>query len=88
MMLKKKDIVYYTRIIPNCGIYDLCELKVRCVYDGYFVGIDKSDKHTFLLNFSDIGKTVFVNRKEALEKIKEAEKNKRVVSNETYYEEY
>lgn len=46
-MLKKKDIVYYTRIIPNCGIYDLCELKVRGVYDGYFTGMDKHDKHVF-----------------------------------------
>lgn len=87
-MIKKKDIVYYTRIIPNCGIYDLCELKVRGVYDGYFTGIDKHDKHVFLLNFSDIDKTVFVNRKEALEKIKEAEKHKKIMSDEIYYEEY
>ena len=87
-MIKKKDIVYYTRIIPNCGIYDLCELIVRGVYKDYFVGIDKSDKHTFLLYFSDIGNTVFIDRKEALAKVKEAERNKKIVSDETYYEEY
>ena len=58
-MIKKKDIVYYARIIPNCGIYDLCELKVRGVYDSYFTGIDKHDKHVFLLNFSDIDKDSF-----------------------------
>ena len=22
-MLKKKDVVYYTKIIPSCGIYDV-----------------------------------------------------------------
>lgn len=87
-MLKKKDIVYYTRIIPNCGIYDLCELKVRGVYDGYFVGTDRRDKQAILLNFSEIGKTVFANRKEAIKKVEEAKRNGKIISNETYYEEY
>ena len=35
--LKKKDIVYYARIVPNAGIYDLCELKIRTIEDSYFV---------------------------------------------------
>lgn len=87
-MLKKKDTVYFTRIIPNCGIYDLCELKVRSVFDEYFVGIDKSDKHALLLYYSDIDKTVFLNRNDALNKLKVAEKNKRDVSDEILYEEY
>lgn len=86
--LKKKDIVYYAKIIPNCGIYDVYELIIRTVTDDYFVGIDKRDKHAFLLYYSDIGKTVFLNRKDALDKVKESEKNKKVVSDETYYEEY
>lgn len=86
--LKKKDIVYYTKIVPNCGIYDVYELIIRTITDDYFVGIDKIDKYAFLLYYSDVGKTVFVNRKDALDKVKEAEKNKKVISNETYYEEY
>ena len=48
--LKKKDIVYYARIIPNVGIYDLCELTIRTVEEDYFVGVDKQDKHAYLLN--------------------------------------
>lgn len=87
-MLKKKDIVYYAKIIPNCGIYEVCELKIRTVEDGWFVGIEKRDKHTYLLNNSEIGKSVFMDRQDALDKVKAAEKNKKAVSNETYYEEY
>lgn len=86
--LKRKDIVYYAKIVPNCGIYDVYELIVRTIADDYFVGMEKRDKHAFLLYYSDVGKTVFVNRKDALDKVKESEKNKKVVSDETYYEEY
>lgn len=87
-MLKKKDIAYYAKIIPNCEIYEVCELKIRTVEDGWFVGIEKRDKHTYLLNNSEIGKTVFMDRQDALDKVKAAEKNKKTVSKETYYEEY
>ena len=38
--LKKKDRLYYARIIPNSGIYDVCELIIRTVAEDYFVGID------------------------------------------------
>ena len=87
--LKKKDIVYYTKIMPSVGIYDLCELKVRTVEDTYFVGIDKHDKHAYLLGYDCFNKTVFTDRKVALKVVQKAEKKKtKVVSNESYYEEY
>ena len=47
MKLKKKDIVYYARIIPNTGIYEVCELIIRTVADDYFAGMDKRDKRTY-----------------------------------------
>lgn len=87
--LKKKDIIYFTRIIPSHGIFDIYELIVRTVENGWFVGTDKKDKHAFLFNNADIGEIVFFDRKLALEKTKEAEKNKKITINEeTYYEEY
>lgn len=87
--LKKKDIVYYAKIMPSVGIYDLCELKIRTVEDTYFVGIDKHDKHAYLFGYNSIDKTVFTDRKVALKLVQEAEKNKtKVISNESYYEEY
>lgn len=88
-MLKKKDIVYFARIIPKLGIYDVCELIVRTVADTWFVGLDKHDKHAFLLNNSCIGKTVFLNRGDALEKVLTAETMAEPQQSfEKYYEEY
>ena len=87
--LKQKDVVYYARIIPTSSIYEVCELIIRTVKDTWFVGIDKRDKHAYLLNYSAFGKTVFEDRKVALKVVNEAEKKKtKVVSNESYYEEY
>lgn len=86
--LKRKDIVYYARIIPNTGIYEVCELIIRTVADDYFAGMDKRDKRTYLFGYNAIDNTVFVDRKDALNKVKIAESNKKDISSETYYEEY
>ena len=82
------DIVYYARIMPKLDIYDVYELKVRTVEDTYFSTIDKRDKKSYLFSYNDIGKTVFFDRQEAVDKTKEAEKNKPKVSAEIFYEEY
>ena len=87
-VLNKKDIVYYARIVPSSGIYDLYELSIRTVEDTYFVGVDKKDKRAFLFDYDAIGEYIFANRKDALNRLKDAEKNKKEISNETYYEEY
>ena len=42
--VNKGDIIYYARIMPNLGIFDVYELKIRTVADTYFVGTDKRDK--------------------------------------------
>ena len=86
--LNRKDTVYYARIIPNTGVYEVCELFVRTVTDDYFVGIDKRDKHAYLFSYNAIDDTVFINRKDALRKVRDAESNKKDINNETYYEEY
>lgn len=85
--MKKKDILYYARIVPKTGIYEVCELLIRTIEETYFVGIDKRDKHAYLFLYSDINNTVFENRKEALKKVKDAEKNKIKTNYEIYYEE-
>ena len=85
--LKKKDIVYYTRILPSSNIYDLLELTIRTVEKDWFVGIEKRDKQAFLFQDTELNKTVFTDRKIALEKVKEAELNKKDLNYEIYYEE-
>lgn len=74
--LNRKDKVYYARIIPASGTYEICELIVRTVMDDWFVGIDKQDKHAYLFNYDKLNKTVFFNRKDALNKVKQVERRK------------
>ena len=82
------DIVYYARIMPTLGTYDVCELKIRTVTDTYFVGTDKRDKRAYLFSYNAVGKYIFSNRKDAVEKAIVAEENSPKVSKETFYEEY
>lgn len=86
--IKKSDLVYYARIIPTSGIYEVIDLKVRTVADDFLVGIENRTKHAYLLYIKDIGRIVFFDRKEALKVVKEAEKSGKKVSDEKYYEEY
>ena len=86
--IRKNDIVYYARIMPKLDVYDVYELKVRTVEGTYFSTIDQRDKKSYLFSYNDIGKTVFFDWQEAVQKTKETEKNKPKVSAETYYEEY
>ena len=82
------DIVYYARIMPTLGIYDVCELKIRTVTNTYFVGTDKRDKRAYLFSYNAVGKSIFSNRKDAVEKVITAEESNPKVSKETFYEEY
>lgn len=85
--LTKGQVLYYARIMPTVGLYEILELKIRTVTDEYFVGTEKNTKHAYLFGYSTIDKYVFKDRKQALDLVKEAEKNKKEISNEVYYEE-
>lgn len=87
-VINKGDILYYSRINPKAGIYDLCELKIRTVTDTYFVGVDKRDKQAHIFGYNALNSIVFENRAEALNKVKQAQKNNRETPQEAYYEEY
>ena len=86
--LNKGNMVYDARIQKKNGTDDLCELNIRTVEDDYFCGVDKKDKRAYLFGYNALGDYVFQTRKEALDTIYAAEKNKVEVSEETYYEEY
>lgn len=86
--IKKSDVIYYARVMPTVGLYEIVELKVRTVTEDYIVGIDKNTKHAFMFYFDDINRTIFFDRNEALKVVKAAEKNGKKVSDEKYYEEY
>lgn len=86
--LKKKDKLYYARILPQVGIYEVCDLVIRTVADTWFVGIDKHDKHAYLFHYSDINSILFFERNQALLKVLEAEKKSPILEFETNYEQY
>lgn len=91
VQLKKKDRLFYARIIPRTRIYEVCELIVRTVEDTWFVAIDKRDKHAYLFTYDDIGSILFEDRKTALSIVLDAEKKSPKIKNEDDeidYEEY
>ena len=69
--LTKNQTLYFARILPPS--FNLLDLKLRTVTDTYFVGTDKRTKHAFLFSYSDLDKSVFLNRSDALELVKKAE---------------
>lgn len=88
-VLNKGDILYFSRIIPKTGIYDVCELYIRTVEETYFVGIDKKDKQAHIFGYDRINEDIFDNRKDALNKVQRAEKNKKYGEpQDVYYEQY
>ena len=88
-VLNKGDILYFSRIIPKTGIYDVCELYICTVEETYFVGIDKKDKQAHIFGYDRINEDIFDNRKDALNKVQRAEKNKKYGEpQEVYYEQY
>lgn len=57
--INKRNTVYYTRVFPETGTYDLCDLVIRTVMDNWFCGVDKKDKRAYLLGFNEIDENVF-----------------------------
>ena len=86
---EKGTIVYYAQILPTGDVYEVLTLKLRTVDKEarWFVGTDVKTKASFLFNECDIGIAVFIDRKEALEKVKEAKKNRKERVLTTYCEE-
>lgn len=82
MELNKGDKVYYARIIESSNIFDVLDLTIRTVQDDWFVGIEKRDQQAFLFRKSDIGIRIFLDRDEALNKVLDAEKNKKIILEE------
>ena len=86
---EKGTIVYYAQILPTGDVYEVLTLKLRTVDKEarWFVGTDVKTKAAFLFIVCDIGVAIFIDRKEALKKVKEAKKNRKERVLTTYCEE-
>ncbi len=70
----KGDIVYYARIFPKTGTFEVDELRIRTVEETYFVGTEKDSRQAFLFSYDAMDDEIFLDRDEALAKVKQAEK--------------
>ena len=75
IIIKKGDVVYYARVIPTTGIYEVCEIRIRHVADTWFSGVEKTTKTAFLISNQELGKNVFTKRNDALKIVLEKERN-------------
>lgn len=75
-VIGKGSVVYWSRTHPETGIFEVCELTVRTVYLGCFVGVDKDSKRAHIISYDEYDETVFDDRNLALAVVKAAEKNK------------
>lgn len=64
------DTCYYCSVVPSCGIYEIEELKIRTVGDGYYVGVNDKTKQASLFNEDMIDVYVFNHRIDALEALR------------------
>ena len=58
--------MYYARMQPTLGVYDLCEVVVMIVNSNWFSAMDKIDKRIYLFSTKDIDMRVFDDRESAL----------------------
>ncbi len=73
--LQRGETVFYARIFPSVGIFDVCELRVRTVEENWFSGEEKTTKITYIFKYSDINEIVFKDRDTALNMVLDAETN-------------
>lgn len=51
--MDKNQTVYYARSVPNCNIFEVCELVVRTVAPTYCTGYDVKTKQAFCFSQED-----------------------------------
>lgn len=86
--MQKGEKIYYVRIHNSVDLYEVYDLKVRMVEKTWFSATDKRTQKAFVFSNKDIGKIIFFDREEALHLVLKAEENRKIISNEKYYEEY
>ena len=87
-MINTGGIVYYARALPNAGLYEVLELKIRTKMNDFYVGVDEKTKQAFCFYEKDIDQIIFTSRKKALEVVKDIKSHSRQVSDELDYEDY
>lgn len=75
--LQKGDPLYFARVMPRSGYYEIHDVIMVTKYDDHCTVCELKTKQSFMFNQNDIYQRLYLNREEALEYLKEQqEKNK------------
>ena len=77
--MEKGDMIYWARIMPQTGTYDVIDLKLRTVAETYFVGVDNKTSQAYPFAPKDIGEILFTRREDAVDAVKEAQEINKTV---------
>lgn len=69
--LERGDKVYYTRIMPQLGYYEIHNLHIVTHDDEYCTGAESESKQTFIFNKNNACMYLFLQRDEALQALKD-----------------
>ena len=69
--LKKNDLVFYARIMPQIKYYEIMELQMVSVYSTYCTGTDLKTKQTYLLKRNKAEEVLFLSERLAIEYLRE-----------------
>ena len=63
--MDKGDVVYYTHILDDMGIYECIRLTIKKVEEGYFTGVSDDKLHSYIFSKEVLNRLVFKNEDEA-----------------------
>ena len=68
--MEKGDRYYLCDVVPNCNTYEVIELIIRTIGDGWYVGVDEKTKQAHMFKDEMIAEYVFQHRVDAVEALK------------------
>ena len=76
---KRRDRVYYARMMPSLGYYEIHELHMVSIYDDYCSASDVKTKQAFILSTKEALELLYIDRADALKYLKKKEKENKHV---------
>lgn len=76
---KRRDTVFYARVMPNLGYYEIHELHMVSIYDDYCTASDIKTRQTFVLSTKEALELLYKNRKEAVNCLKKKQAENKYV---------
>lgn len=69
---KVGDILYWTRVVANCDIFEVIPLKIHAIRDTYFLLNSVTSAYAYVFSFDKIDKILFDDKLEAESRVSDA----------------